>query len=83
MFPIFNLASESLDFLKPGQCPEPLFVDECPLEDESECVGDDECPGTQKCCTPDGCVLRCVAAILPVFQRGEPGDPGPVGDPVS
>ena len=44
------------------------------------------CPGSQKCCSVDGCTLQCVdalPAVTPITIRGDDGDPGPPGDEVS
>ena len=51
---------------KTGHCPKVIQPEggECPaLPVKEHCVTDDECPGTQKCCSPDGCTLKCVAAV--------------------
>ena len=72
---------------KPGECPAVTSRTECPPSDDNVegCLIDTDCAGDQKCCS-DGCVLKCSAVELPPtpqIVKGEPGDPGEAGDPVS
>ena len=83
---------------KPGRCPNiqtPMPNGECPLqrEESDSCLSDADCEGIDKCCSIDGCYPKCLPALLPavlepvaqpvIVIKGEIGDPGPTGDPVS
>ncbi|XP_078688249.1 uncharacterized protein LOC144920176 isoform X5 [Branchiostoma floridae x Branchiostoma belcheri] len=43
---------------KPGTCPAPERETSCRKGERSQCDGDPDCPGRQKCCS-DGCVMIC------------------------
>ena len=70
-------------------CPIEDATAECPPETEREgdsgCLLDTDCTGDQKCCS-DGCTLGCVdPAVTPtvITVKGEPGERGEKGKPVS
>ncbi|KAG6450105.1 hypothetical protein O3G_MSEX006425 [Manduca sexta] len=47
--------------VKLGQCPNNDVISTC-VVDESACLGDNECPGSSKCCAW-GCGRKCVPAV--------------------
>ena len=72
---------------KPGECPVPPIVEECPSEADTKngCLLDNECNGNTKCCS-DGCSLVCTKPLEPAsffIIKGRPGDPGDPGEKVN